>query len=50
MGGNSPLPGGMRHHAPAIEANRPAAGSVAGRFHGGIVCELGFSGDADRIR
>lgn len=37
-------------YAAAIEANRPEPGSVAARFHGGVVSELGFTGDTDRIR
>jgi uronate dehydrogenase len=35
--------------AAEIEGIAPAPGSVAARFHGGVVCELGFTGDADRI-
>ena len=37
-------------YAAELEANRPPEGSVAARFHGGVVSELGFTGDADRIR
>jgi uronate dehydrogenase len=37
-------------HAAELEDKRPPAGSVAARFHGGTVCELGFTGDPDRIR
>jgi len=33
-----------------IEAIVPAAGSVAARFHGGTVCETGFTGDPRRIK
>lgn len=36
-------------HAAEIERNAPPPGSVAARFHGGVVCEIGFSGDPDRI-
>ncbi len=36
-------------YAAEIERIAPAPGSVAARFHGGSVCELGFSGDRDRI-
>lgn len=35
--------------AAAIASNAPPPGSVAARFHGGAVCEIGFSGDPDRI-
>jgi uronate dehydrogenase len=35
--------------AAEIEGIAPPAGSVAARFHGGSVCEIGFRGDADRI-
>jgi uronate dehydrogenase len=35
--------------AAAIAAIAPPAGSLAARFHGGSVCEIGFSGDPDRI-
>ena len=35
--------------APEIEAKAPPPGSVAARFHGGAVCEIGFSGDPDRV-
>ena len=35
--------------AAEIERNAPPPGSVAARFHGGAVCEIGFSGDPDRI-
>ena len=37
-------------YAAELEDKRPPAGSVAARFHGGVVCEYGFSGDPDRIR
>lgn len=33
-----------------IEGIAPPPGSIAARFHGGSVCEAGFSGDPDRIR
>jgi uronate dehydrogenase len=36
--------------AAELEGIRPPPGSVAARFHGGVVCEAGFRGDADRIR
>jgi uronate dehydrogenase len=35
--------------AAELEDKRPAPGEVAARFHGGTVCALGFTGDADRI-
>ena len=35
--------------AAELEDKRPPANSVAARFHGGSVCEIGFSGDPDRI-
>jgi uronate dehydrogenase len=36
-------------YAAEIEHLAPPSGSVAARFHGGVVCEIGFSGDPDRI-
>ncbi|WP_203073745.1 NAD-dependent epimerase/dehydratase family protein [Falsiroseomonas ponticola] len=36
-------------YAAELADKRPPAGSVAARFHGGVVCEYGFTGDADRI-
>jgi uronate dehydrogenase len=36
-------------HAAEIAHLAPPPGSVAARFHGGGVCEIGFSGDPDRI-
>jgi uronate dehydrogenase len=36
--------------AAELEGIRPPPGSVAARFHGGVVCEAGFTGDPDRIR
>jgi uronate dehydrogenase len=35
--------------AAELADKRPPAGSVAARFHGGVVCEIDFSGDPDRI-
>jgi uronate dehydrogenase len=35
--------------AAELAATAPEPGSVAARFHGGSVCALGFSGDAERI-
>jgi uronate dehydrogenase len=35
--------------AAELEQNAPPPGSVAARFHGGSVCEIGFRGDPDRI-
>ncbi|WP_270934158.1 NAD-dependent epimerase/dehydratase family protein [Falsiroseomonas oryzae] len=35
--------------AAELEKVAPPPGSVAARFHGGAVCELGFAGDPDRI-
>lgn len=36
-------------YAAEIAGIAPPPGSVAARFHGGVVCEIGFSGDPDRI-
>jgi uronate dehydrogenase len=35
--------------AGGIAGIAPPPGSVAARFHGGSVCEAGFTGDPDRI-
>ncbi len=34
--------------AAELEGRTAPAGSIAARFHGGTVCELGFSGDAEK--